>query len=462
MDQFPASLLIANRGEIARRIISTARRLGIRTVAVGHAVDRELPFANEADEFVEIVGDPPVRAYLDQEQLIRIAVERDIAAVHPGYGFLAENAGFARAVQDAGLIWVGPEPDTIRLMGDKIEARSTVAAAGVPVGGGDNRSLRSVADAIEVAEDVGYPVMVKAAGGGGGIGMAIAHTPEELARAYSGTASMAQRSFGSDRVFIERFISSARHIEVQVLGQADGTITLLGERDCSAQRRHQKVVEEAPAPNLDPRIRAGLLDAARTAASAVGYRNAGTVEFLLDTETERFVFLEMNTRIQVEHPITELTHDVDIVEQQLSIAATGRTTLVDEPRSRGHAIEMRVCAEDPLRFFPSPGRIDAWTVPQFPGVRIDAGYAEGNSVTPNFDSLVAKVCTVGADRAEAIELGRRALREFRIEGLVTNIPFLERILDDPAFIAGDYDTGIVTRLSQTTSNRPLQNGRKLA
>ncbi|MCG2623106.1 ATP-grasp domain-containing protein [Arthrobacter sp. I2-34] len=448
MSLFPKSLLIANRGEIARRIIRTAKRLGVHTVAVYHAVDGNLPYVLEADTAIQLEGDTPVQAYLDGEQIVRIAKDAGATAIHPGYGFLAENAGFARRVEEAGLIWVGPSAEVIEVMGDKVESRRAVAAAGVPISGDAGAALQTGDEAVEEAKRVGYPVMVKASAGGGGIGMAVAHDEEALRKAFENTRSMAARSFDSDRVFVERFVASARHIEIQVLGLADGTVVALGERDCSTQRRHQKLIEESPAPHLDQELRGRLIECAIASAAAVGYRNAGTVEFLLDTISGDFVFLEMNTRIQVEHPITELTHGVDLVEQQLSIAASGTTTPDFAPEARGHAIELRICAEDPKKFFPRPGPIDAWQEPAGPGIRVDSGYAAGTEVTPHFDSLVAKVCAYGATREEALARAIKACNDFVIEGLTTNRPFLEEILGSEEFTEGRYDTGVVAEIQQ--------------
>lgn len=456
MSEFPDCLLVANRGEIARRIIRTAQPLGVRTIAVHHKVDSDLPFVSEADQAVQLEGDPPVQAYLDADQILRIAQDLGATAIHPGYGFLAENASFARRVTDAGLIWVGPPADVIEIMGDKVESRKAVALAGVPISGEAGAALDSIEEAVTEAERVGYPVMVKASAGGGGIGMSVAHDEEGLRAAFANTRSMAARSFGSDRVFIERYVASARHVEVQILGLDDGTIVVLGERDCSVQRRHQKLIEESPAPHLDPAIRKALVASSVAAAAAVGYRNAGTVEFLLDTATGEFVFLEMNTRIQVEHPVTELTHGVDIVEQQLSIAATGATTPEFEPVCRGHAIEMRICAEDPKKFYPRTGQVTVWREPSGPGVRIDSGYTVGTEVTPHFDSLMAKVCAFGATREEALARARQACDEFAIEGVTTNQPFLAELLRSEELTSGRYDTGLV----ETVQRRLKDQARK--
>ena len=448
MSQYPESVLVANRGEIARRIIRTANELGVRTIAVYHEVDAQLPYVSEASEAVQLTGDIPVKSYLDSAQLLKIAKDANAASIHPGYGFLAESAAFARAVQAAGVKWIGPSAEVIEVMGDKVESRRTVAAAGVPISGDAGAALETADEAVAAAEEVGYPVMVKASAGGGGIGMAVAHDAEQLRKAFENTKSMAGRSFDSDRVFIERFVASARHVEVQVLGLADGTVIALGERDCSTQRRHQKLIEESPAPHLDPAVRERLIQCAIDSAASVGYENAGTVEFLLDTVTGDFVFLEMNTRIQVEHPITEMTHGVDLVQQQLSIAATGTTTKDFAPQQRGHAFELRICAEDPKKFFPRPGPVNTFTVPSGEGVRVDSGYVAGTEVSQHFDSLVAKVCVWGRDRGDALQRAINALEELEIDGLTTNKPFLDEILRSAEFDSGHYDTGLVERIQK--------------
>ncbi|MFE1083376.1 acetyl-CoA carboxylase biotin carboxylase subunit [Brevibacterium sediminis] len=443
MSEFPDCLLVANRGEIARRIIRTAKRLGVRTIAVYDPVDVKLPFVAEADVAVALSGETPVKSYLDGDAILKIAVEHGAAAVHPGYGFLAENADFARSVTEAGLKWVGPSAEAIVKMGDKVESRRAVAEAGVPISGDAGAAQNSAAEAIAEAHRIGYPVMVKASAGGGGIGMAVAHDDEELRTAFENTRSMAARSFGNDRVFVERFIAAARHVEVQILGCEDGTIVELGERDCSTQRRHQKVIEESPAPNLNPEIRDRLIESAIAAAKSVNYVNAGTVEFLVDTTTGDFVFLEMNTRIQVEHPITELTHGVDIVEQQLAIAQTGTTAKDFSSQQNGHAIELRICAEDPKRFYPRPGPILSYTEPTGEGIRVDSGFIAGTEVSQHFDSLVAKVCAFGPDRLTALARACQALADLEIEGLTTNAPFIEILLETEEFVSGHYDTGLV-------------------
>ncbi|RBM01945.1 biotin carboxylase [Glutamicibacter soli] len=448
MSQYPESVLVANRGEIARRIIRTANQLGVRTIAVYHEVDANLPYVAEASEAVQLTGEIPVKSYLDSAQLLEVAKAVNAASIHPGYGFLAESATFARAVQAAGVKWIGPSAEVIEVMGDKVESRRTVAAAGVPISGDAGAALETADEAVAAAQEVGYPVMVKASAGGGGIGMAVAHDAEQLRKAFENTKSMAGRSFDSDRVFIERFVASARHVEVQVLGLADGTVIALGERDCSTQRRHQKLIEESPAPHLDPAVRERLIQCAIDSAASVGYENAGTVEFLLDTVTGDFVFLEMNTRIQVEHPITEMTHGVDLVQQQLSIAQTGTTTEDFAPAQNGHAFELRICAEDPKKFFPRPGPVNTFTVPAGEGIRVDSGYTAGTEVSQHFDSLVAKVCVWGRDRGDALQRAINALDELEIDGLITNKPFLDEILRSAEFDSGHYDTSLVERIQK--------------
>ena len=354
-------MLVANRGEIARRVIATARRMGIRAVAVYSEADAELPYVREADEAVLIGPPAPARSYLDAAAILRAARDTGARAIHPGYGFLSENAGFARQVTEAGLTWVGPSASAIEQMGDKINARNLMAAAGVPVAEGTTEPVSDLEAALTAAALIGYPVMVKAAAGGGGIGMSAAADPEQLAAAFETARSRAERFFGSPAILLERYVAPARHVEVQILGLADGRVVALGERDCSVQRRHQKVAEETPSPGVGSGLRARMLEAAVRAGETVGYQGAGTVEFLVDTRTGDFTFLEMNTRLQVEHPVTEMVTGIDLVEQQLRIAAGGGVSF--DPAAvtaTGHAIELRVYAEDPARFLPSPGTITAW------------------------------------------------------------------------------------------------------
>jgi acetyl-CoA carboxylase biotin carboxylase subunit len=440
-------LLVANRGEIARRIFRTAARMGVRTIAVHSEADADLPFVREADDAVLLGPAPPAESYLDAQRVLEAAARCGAAAVHPGYGFLAENAGFAQAVMDAGLIWVGPSPGAIDAMGDKVKARNRMSAAGVPVAAGTEDPVQDVAAALAAAAEIGYPLMVKAAAGGGGIGMGVARDDEELRAAFETATSRAQRFFANPAILIERYIEGARHVEVQVLGLADGRVVALGERDCSVQRRHQKVAEETPSPGVNSALRTRMLEGAIRAAEAVGYRNAGTVECLVDPVAQDYVFLEMNTRLQVEHPVTELVTGIDLVQEQLLIAAGDPPAAdLDAIEVKGHAIELRVYAEDPQRFLPSPGHIEVWDEPTGEGVRVDSGYAAGNTVTPFYDPLLAKLCAWGADRDAALARAAAAVAAFRIEGLKTNLPFFVELLRDPAFVSGDYDTGLIDRL----------------
>src|ERR1700758_2579975 len=347
------SVLVANRGEIARRVLRTARRMGIRAVAVYSDADADLPYVREADEAVHIGPAQPARSYLDAAVLIEAARKTGAAAVHPGYGFLAENADFARQVIAAGLTWVGPDPGAIEQMGDKIRARNLMEQAGVPVSPGTREPVTDVNAAVTEAERIGYPVMVKAAGGGGGIGMGAAADEAGLRAAFETARSRAMRFFGSPAILLERYVERARHVEVQILGLADGRVLALGERDCSVQRRHQKVAEETPSPGVSPELRERMMAAAVQAGEAVGYRGAGTVECLVDAASGSFVFLEMNTRLQVEHPVTELVTGIDLVEQQFRIAAGEQVSFApDQVRPHGHALELRIYAEDPVRFLP--------------------------------------------------------------------------------------------------------------
>lgn len=441
------SVLVANRGEIARRVIRTARAMGLRTVAVHSDVDADLPFVREADEAVLLGPANPAQSYRDADAVLDAAKRTGAAAVHPGYGFLSESAEFARRVVEAGLVWVGPSPEAIEAMGDKINARNIVAAAGVPVSRGTTDPVRDVDAAVAAAAEIGFPIMVKASAGGGGMGMAVADDAEALPAEFERVRSFAGRMFHDDGVLLERFFPRVRHVELQVLGLADGRVVALGERDCSVQRRHQKVAEETPSPAVGPELRARMLDAAVKAAQAVDYRGAGTVECLLDVDSGEFVFLEMNTRLQVEHPITEAVLGIDLVAAQLRVAAGEPVDFdVDALAPRGHAIELRINAEDPKRFLPGPGTIRRWVEPTGEGVRVDSGYAEGNTVTPSYDSLMAKLVVWGEDRGQALERARAAVAGFVVEGPKSNLPFFAELLEDPGFVSGDYDTGIVARM----------------
>ncbi len=441
------SVLVANRGEIARRIIRTTQRMGLRAIAVYSEADADLPFVHEADEAIEIGPAAPAQSYRDPVVVLEAAGQSDAGAIHPGYGFLSEDPTFAAAVGAAGLVWVGPTAEAIEQMGDKIRARNLVAAAGVPVSRGTTSPLADGAAAVVAAREIGFPLMVKASAGGGGMGMGVAADEESLPGEYERVRGFAERMFGDPAVLLERFYPRVRHVEVQVLGLADGRIVALGERDCSVQRRNQKLVEETPSPAVDDALRRALCEAAVRAAEAVAYRGAGTVEFLLDSASGEFVFLEMNTRLQVEHPITEMVTGLDIVEAQLLVAAGEPVHFDPEAVSPvGHAIEMRVNAEDPKRFLPGPGKITGWAEPTGAGVRVDSGYRLGNVVTPHYDSLLAKLVVHGADREQALARARAALAGFQVEGPKCNLPFFVELLDTPEFQSGDYDTGIVGRM----------------
>ncbi|MCY1143923.1 biotin carboxylase [Actinoplanes sp. Pm04-4] len=440
------SLLIANRGEIARRIIRTAKRLGIRTIAVHSEPDENMPFVSEADEAVCIGPANPVESYRNAEAILAAAKSTGAQAIHPGYGFLSENADFARLVEANGLVWVGPSADAIAAMGDKIKARNLMAAAGVPVAPGTQDPVASEDEAVTAAATIGYPIMVKAAAGGGGMGMAVAGDEAALRTEFAKVGAFAQRMFGSGDVLLERYFPRVRHVEVQILGLADGRVVALSERECSVQRRNQKLVEEAPSPAVDPELRRRFLAAAVKAGEAVGYRNAGTVECLLDPATGDFFFLEMNTRLQVEHPITELIHGIDLVEEQLRVASGEAPSFTDVPETSGHAIELRINAEDPKRFLPGPGQVTTWVEPSGEGVRVDSGYAEGTTVGMSYDSLMAKLIVVGADRDEAIARARAAVAGFAIAGPKNNLPFFAELLENDEFLSGDYDTAIVSRM----------------
>ncbi|MBM0228160.1 MULTISPECIES: acetyl/propionyl/methylcrotonyl-CoA carboxylase subunit alpha [Micromonospora] len=441
------SLLVANRGEIARRIIRTARRLGIRAIVVHSEADAGLPFVTEADEAVCVGPANPAQSYRNVEAILAAAKSTGAQAIHPGYGFLSENADFARTVEASGLIWVGPGADAITAMGDKINARNLMAAAGVPIAPGTTDPAADLAAAVVAAAEIGYPVMVKAAAGGGGMGMGAAIDEAALRTEYDKVRSFAERMFGDGSVLIERYFPRVRHVEVQILGLADGRVVALGERECSVQRRNQKLVEESPSPAVSPELRERFLAAAVRAGEAVGYRNAGTVECLLDPATNEFFFLEMNTRLQVEHPVTELVYGVDLVEEQLRVAAGLAPTFdPDALAPRGHAIELRINAEDPKRFLPGPGAIATWNEPTGSGVRVDSGYVAGNTVTPFYDSLMAKLIVSGKDRTEAVERAKAAVAQFEIAGPKCNLPFFAELLENEEFLSGDYDTGIVGRM----------------
>ena len=430
-------ILIANRGEIALRVLRACREMGIRTVIAHSTADADSRPVRLADESVCIGPPDPHASYLNIPSIISAAAITDSEAIHPGYGFLSENPAFAEICRACGITFIGPAPEAIRLMGDKAQAREMAKHAGAPLVPGSDGTLTGVDEAQALADSIGYPVIVKAAAGGGGRGMRIVREREALARAYATCQAEAGAAFGSSELYLEKFVEEARHVEVQVLGDKNGMRLHLGERDCSVQRRHQKLLEEAPAPALLPETRAGLYKAALAVANAVNYASAGTVEFLVDHEG-RFYFIEMNTRIQVEHPVTEMITGIDIVREQIRIATgEGLGYKQNAVRFIGHAIECRINAEDPEHFVPSPGRITAWIAPGGPGVRVDSHLMPGYVVPPHYDSLIAKIIVHGHDRGEAIARMQRALSETVIEGVKTTIPYHLKLLADPAFVAGE-------------------------
>jgi acetyl-CoA carboxylase biotin carboxylase subunit len=433
-------ILIANRGEIALRILRTCRDMGIRAVVAHSTADARSRAVALADESICIGPPEPQQSYLNIRSIISAAAITDCEAIHPGYGLLSENHTFAEVCRACGITFIGPSPEAIRLMGDKAQARSMAGAAGAPVTPGSPGVLDGVEQAVALAEEIGYPVIVKAAAGGGGRGMRMVRGRESLARAYAVCQSEAQVAFGSSALYLEKFVEDARHVEVQVLGDRSGMRIHLGERDCSIQRRHQKLLEECPAPTISPATRTGLHRAALAVANAVNYVSAGTVEFLVDRRGA-FYFIEMNTRIQVEHPITEVVTGLDLIREQIRIAAGEPLGLTqDAVHWDGHAIECRINAEDPEHFAPSPGLVRAWGPPGGPGIRVDSHLAAGYVVPPHYDSLIAKIIAHGRDRAEAVARMRRALAETVVEGIKTTIPFHLKLLADPAFVAGDFGT----------------------
>jgi propionyl-CoA carboxylase alpha chain len=446
-------LLVANRGEIARRVFATCRRLGIETVAVHSDADAGLPFVREADVAVRLPGDAPADTYLRADLLVAAARRTGADAVHPGYGFLSENPEFARAVEAAGLTWVGPTPESMESMGSKVEAKRLMRKAGVPI-----------LEAPESPTAADLPLLVKASAGGGGRGMRVVRALDRLATEVAAAEAEALSAFGDGTVFVEPYVERSRHVEVQVVGDRFGRVVVLGERDCSLQRRHQKVVEEAPAPDLAPQVAARLHEAARTAAEAIGYVGAGTVEFLYDPATERFFFLEMNTRLQVEHPVTEAVFGVDLVELQLAVAE-GRA-LEDAPTPRGHAIEVRVYAEDPAAGYqPQSGILSRFEIPgawafEQParGVRVDAGFVSGDEVSTHYDAMLAKVVAWAPSRREAARMLGDTLRRARLHGLTTNRDQLVDVLRDPAFLDGRVSTALLAEGHHGLRDRTSEQG----
>ena len=440
-----SKILIANRGEVALRVIRSCKEMGITSVAVYSEADRDSLHARVADEAICIGPAASSASYLSMPNIISAALVSGAEAVHPGYGFLAENAAFARACADSGLVFIGPSPDAIDRMGDKAVARATMMAAGVPCVPGSDGVVEDVDTAMAFAREVGFPVLIKASAGGGGRGMRVARDESELGANLTAAKTEAAASFGNDDVYIEKYLMRPRHIEFQVLADTHGNAVHLFERDCSIQRRHQKLVEEAPSPALTPELRSAMGDAALKAVRAVDYVNAGTVEFLLDTDG-RFYFMEMNTRVQVEHPVTEQVTGVDIIKEQIRIAAglQMKHCSQDKVVLRGHAIEFRINAEDPRHNFrPHPGRIEVFNPPGGFGVRIDSHMYSGYSVPPYYDSLLAKLIVWGESRSEAVDRARRALDEFIVVGVPTTIPFHQAVVEDADFQAGEVYTDFV-------------------
>lgn len=433
-------VLVANRGEIAVRVLRAIHAMGLEGVAVYSDADTGAPFTRLADRAVRLGASPPAASYLNADRILSAAKKTGADAIHPGYGFLSENAEFAQRCLDAGLAWIGPPPDAMRRIGDKVRARELAQANGVPTAPGSPGTLTDAAEAARVAHDIGYPVLLKAAGGGGGIGMRVVRRKEEVAKEFEAARTTAQAAFGNSAVFLERFIERSRHIEVQVIGDAKGHLVQLGERECSLQRRHQKILEEAPSPGLTDPQRAKLGEMATRLMTAAGYRNAGTLEFLY--QDGQFYFNEVNARLQVEHPVTEAVYGVDLVQAQILAAAGERLPFrQDDLKRTGHAIEVRLNAEDPLHdYAPTPGLLRTWEVPTMPGIRVDAGVEEGWRVPAHYDSLLAKVIAVGATRSEAVERLRACLGATRIEGTPTNLRLHRAILENPAFQRGDLST----------------------
>jgi acetyl-CoA carboxylase, biotin carboxylase subunit len=440
-------VLIANRGEIAVRVMRACREMGIRSVAVYSEVDRKALHVRYADEALAIGPAPAIDSYLCIDRLIDAARRSDAEAIHPGYGFLAENPDFARACRDAGIAFIGPTPEAIELMGSKTAARRLVMKAGLPVIPGTDATLESFKEVVRVAREIGFPVMLKASAGGGGKGLRMVAIEAELESAYRNARSEAQNAFGDPSVYLEKQIERPRHVEIQLLGDTHGNMIYLGERECSLQRRHQKVLEECPSPTLDAELRRRMGETAVRIGKLASYTNAGTAEFLID-QNRNFYFLEMNARLQVEHPVTEMVVGIDLVKEQIHIAAGDRLEWRQEDvQLRGAAIEARICAEDPARgFFPSPGLITRLAIPSGPGVRNDSGVYEGWRVPLEYDPLLAKLVVWGTDRKQAVARMRRALSEYEVAGPRSNLQFFRQLLAHPEFVEGQLDTGFIDRM----------------
>ena len=439
-------ILIANRGEIALRIIRACKELGIKTVAVHSDVDSQSLHVKLADESICIGPAPSIKSYLNMRAIISAAEVTDADAIHPGYGFLSENAEFAEICGNCGLTFIGPTPENMRLMGDKISARQTVTAAGVPILPGTKEGVKTAEEAKKVAAKIGYPVIIKATAGGGGRGMKVVHSPASLPNAFAAARSEAQAGFGNPEVYIEKFCERPRHVEIQIMADKHGNVIHLGERDCSIQRRHQKLIEEAPCPVLSPELRQRMGDCAVAAAKSVGYTSVGTMEFLLDQDNN-FYFMEMNTRVQVEHPVTEMITGIDIIKEQIrSAAGLPLRFKQSDIKINGHAIECRINAEHPFKFTPSPGKINGYHTPGGLGVRVDSAVYDQYTVLPHYDSMIAKLIVHAETREEAINRMARALDEYIIEGIKTTIAFHKKIMDNKDFKEGNVDTGFLERL----------------
>lgn len=439
-------VVIANRGEIALRILRACKELGIKTVAVHSDVDSEALHVKLADQSVCIGPAASVDSYLNMKAIISAAEITDADAIHPGYGFLSENAEFAEICENCGLTFIGPTAENMRLMGDKISARQTVTAAGVPILPGTKDAVKTADEAVRIAGEIGYPVIIKATAGGGGRGMKIVHSPTSLPNAFAAARSEAQSGFGNPEVYIERYCERPRHVEIQILADKHGNVIHLGERDCSIQRRHQKLIEEAPCSILPADVRQRMCECAVAASKAVNYSSVGTIEFLLDANND-FFFMEMNTRVQVEHPVTEMITGVDIIKEQIMSAAGHPLRFTQEDiKFRGHAIECRINAEDPVKFTPCPGLIDGYHTPGGLGVRVDSAVYDQYRVLPHYDSMIAKLIVHADTREEAIKRMSRALDEYIIEGIKTTIPFHQKIMNNKEFIEGDIDTSFLERV----------------
>tara|TARA_R100000935_G_scaffold33923_1_gene54355 strand:- start:4700 stop:6181 length:1482 start_codon:yes stop_codon:yes gene_type:complete len=437
-------ILVANRGEIALRIMRTAQKMGIKTVAVYSDADREAPHVRFADEAVHIGNSPSSESYLNMDKIVEAALKTKSQAIHPGYGFLSENAVFAQLAADNGITFIGPKPYAIKVMGNKLEAKEAVKGYNIPMVPGIEESITDISLARKVSEQIGFPILIKASAGGGGKGMRVVQQPSELPEQMERAISEAKAAFGDGAVFLEKYIESPRHIEIQILADTYGNIIHLFERECSIQRRHQKVVEEAPSAVLTPKIRAAMGEAAIKVAKACDYVGAGTVEFLLDSD-KNFYFLEMNTRLQVEHPVTELITGIDLVEQQIKIARNEKLEFSQEDLSiKGHALEVRVYAEDPLdNFLPSMGTLETYIRPKGKGIRLDDGFEEGMTIPIYYDPMLAKLITYGKDREEAIQLMIGAISEYKIKGISTTLPFGKFVCEHQAFSSGEFDTHFV-------------------